>query len=199
MDHFGTIAFGTQSREHQGRRGSLDGYLDLTAGPAPTGLGPHEIEFLRERDSFYLASVGEAGWPYVQHRGGPAGFIKVVDETRIAWADRPGNRQFVSAGNLDADGRVAIIAVDYPNKRRIKLLGRASFDPQPDATTLASLGIDGRIEGLVTVEVVAFDWNCPKHLTPRFTIEEVRAGVEPLTKRIEDLESELTRLRALVG
>ena len=197
MQHFGDIAFGQNSLEHQRRRGSYESYREMREYPAAEGLGPDEIEFLHARDSFYLSSVGEQGWPYVQHRGGPAGFVRVVDPTHIAWADVAGNRQYVSAGNLDHDDRIAMIAVDYPNRRRLKLLGHARFDTQPDAELLARLGISGRMEGLVTVEVVAFEWNCPKQITPRYTVEQVRAITDPLQQRIDDLEAELAAMRAI--
>ena len=168
MEHFGDIAFSPAVRRHQQRRGSLDQYEAMLAARPPMGLGAAEIEFLQARDSFYLASVGADGWPYVQHRGGPAGFVRVVDDTHLAWIERPGNRQFVSAGNLDGDDRVSIIAVDYPSRQRLKLYGRATFDPTPTTEVLRTLGFEGRLEGLVTVEVVAVDWNCPKYITPRF-------------------------------
>jgi len=196
MEHFGAIAFGPSSQEHQRRRGSYEGYRSMIAGPAADGLGSFEVDFLAARDSIYLSSVGEAGWPYVQHRGGPAGFIRVIDPTHIAWAERAGNKQYVTAGNLDHDDRVAIIAVDYPSRMRIKLLGHARFDPDPDLALLERLGIDGRVEGLVTVEVVAFDWNCPKYITPRFTADEIREATRPLTERIAQLEAELATLQA---
>ena len=125
----------------------------------------------------------------MQHRGGPAGFLKVLDRTHLAWADRAGNRQYITAGNLDRDDRVAIIAVDYANRARLKLLGHARFEPEPDPQTLEQLDIDGRLEGLVTVEIVAFDWNCQRFITPRFTEEEVRAATEPLRARIAALEA----------
>jgi predicted pyridoxine 5'-phosphate oxidase superfamily flavin-nucleotide-binding protein len=175
MQRFHDLAFSDDARNHQRDRGSFEAYAAGAAMPPPDGLGEYEIEFLHRRDSFYLSSVGDNGWPYVQHRGGPAGFVKVADPTHIAWADRSGNRQFITAGHLDQNGRVAIIAVDYPNRLRLKLLGHASFDPHPDPAELERLGISGRLEGLVRVEVVAFDWNCPKYITPRYTEEEVAA------------------------
>lgn len=191
MQRFFDIAFEPHALAHQRRRGSYDSYERARAQPAPEGLGAPEIAFLSERDSFYLASVGANGWPYVQHRGGPPGFVRVVDPTHLAWADRSGNRQFVTAGHVDHDDRVAIIAVDYPNRQRLKLLGHARFTPEPEPELLDRLGIDGRLEGLVTVEVVAFDWNCPKYITPRFTAEEVRAAIEPLQQRIDELQAAL--------
>lgn len=192
MQTFGDLAFSPSVQRHQRRRGSLDGYRH-EGDRGPDGLGPEEIAFLTERDSFYLASVGEPGWPYVQHRGGPAGFLRVLDPTHLAWTERPGNRQFVTAGNLDHDNRVSLIAVDYPSRQRLKVLGHARWDPEPSAEALTALGSTGRIEGLVTVEVVAFDWNCPKYITPRYTEEQVEAYTAHLTRRIADLEEQLAR------
>ena len=189
MQHFLDIAVGEAAADHQRRRGSFDNYQRAESVPAPIGLSDDETDFLRHRDSFYLASVTEDGWPYVQHRGGPAGFLKVLDRTHLVWADRAGNRQYITAGNVDRDDRVAVIAVDYPNRTRLKLLGHASFDPEPDPATLEQLGIEGHIEGLVIVEVVASSWNCPKFITPRFTADEVRAATEPLRARIAELEA----------
>ena len=173
MQTFGDIAFSPLVQRHQRRRGSLEAYQREAGHPGPDGLGPDEVAFLAERDSFYLASAGENGWPYVQHRGGPAGFLRVVDPTHLAWSERSGNRQFVTAGNLDHDDRVSLIAVDYPSRQRLKVLGHARWEPEPSAQLLADLGITGRLEGLVMVEVTAFDWNCPKHITPRYTEEQV--------------------------
>jgi len=196
VQHFLDVTVGAGAAQHQRRRGSFDNYARLVAASAPVGLGDAEAEFLSQRDSFYLASATEDGWPYVQHRGGPAGFIKVLDRTHLAWAERTGNRQYITAGNLDRDTRVAMIAVDYPNRTRLKLLGHARFDPDPDPDTLQRLGIDGGLEGLLTMEVVAFDWNCPKFITPRFTAEQVRAATEPLRARITELEAVIASTEA---
>ncbi|MCU1367082.1 MAG: pyridoxamine 5-phosphate oxidase-related FMN-binding [Ilumatobacteraceae bacterium] len=191
MDNYLHVMTGADAKAHQARRGSADAYAQISAEPAPSGLGAHEVEFLAARDSFYLASAGEDGWPYVQHRGGEAGFLHVIDRTHIAWAERSGNRQYLTAGNVDHDDRVSIIAVDYPHRQRIKLIGHARFDPSPSAEELAAVGFEGRNEGVVTVEVVAFEWNCPKYITPRFTADEVDAAVEPLRRRIAELEAAL--------
>jgi uncharacterized protein len=191
MENYLDLAVGAHAIKHQQRRGSRDGYQEMAEAPAPTGLGPDEIEFLEARDSFYMASVGEDGWPYVQHRGGAPGFINVVDSMHLTWVERSGNRQFVSAGNLDHDDRVSLIAVDYPNRQRLKLYGRAQFNATPTAEELSALGFDGRTEGVVTVEVVAFAWNCPKYITPRYTADEVRSVIEPLQQRIAKLERQL--------
>lgn len=197
MQHFFSLTFGPDEQAHQRRRGSFDRYEHaLSAAPVPEGMGAAEAEFLSRRDSFYLASTGHNGWPYVQHRGGPAGFVKVLGPTRLLWAERTGNRQYITAGHLDRDDRVAMIAVDYPNRKRLKLLGHARFDPDPDPETLEQAGIDGKLEGIMTVEVVAFDWNCPKLITPRFTTDEVRALTEPLKQRIQELETQLSAQRS---
>jgi predicted pyridoxine 5'-phosphate oxidase superfamily flavin-nucleotide-binding protein len=188
MQRYHDLAFGPNARRHQAERGASEMYAASAEWPELDGLGPEEVEFLAHRDSMYLASVGEQGWPYVQHRGGPAGFIHVVDPTHLAWAERAGNRQFVSAGNIDGDDRVSIIAVDYPGRQRLKLFGHARFQPAPDPALVASFGITGRMEALMLVEIVAFDWNCPKYITPRFTADEVRSVVDPLNQRIFELE-----------
>ncbi|WP_459545134.1 pyridoxamine 5'-phosphate oxidase family protein [Nocardia sp. X0981] len=196
MEHFFALTFGAEEQAHQRRRGSFDRYEHaLSAAPVPTGMGAAEAEFLRHRDSFYLASTGSNGWPYVQHRGGPAGFVKVTGPTRLMWGESTGNRQYITAGHVDRDDRIAIIAVDYPNRKRLKLLGHARFDPDPAPETLEQLGTGGRLEGIMTVEVVAFDWNCPKFITPRFTADEMRAATEPLRERIRHLEATLAAHR----
>ncbi|WP_280493142.1 pyridoxamine 5'-phosphate oxidase family protein [Nocardia asiatica] len=197
MEHFFALTFGPDEQAHQRRQGSYGRYeRALSAAPMLEGMGAAEAEFLARRDSFYLASVGRNGWPYVQHRGGPAGFVKVLSPTRLAWAERTGNRQYITAGHLDNDDRVAMIAVDYPNRKRLKILGHARFDPDPDPEILEREGIDGKLEGLMTVEVTAFDWNCPKLITPRFTADEVRDLTEPLRERIRQLERQLAAQQA---
>ncbi|HUP72933.1 MAG TPA: pyridoxamine 5'-phosphate oxidase family protein [Acidimicrobiales bacterium] len=195
MEHFLDLTVDADAEGHQRRRGSYDNYAAARAQPVPEGLGDSEIEFLSQRDSFYLASVGVNGWPYVQHRGGPSGFVKVVDPSHLAWAERSGNRQYITAGHVDHDDRVAIIAVDYPNRQRLKLLGHARFEPDPAPGLLERIGIDGRLEGLVTVEVVAYDWNCPKYITPRFTAGDIRAVIQPLQQRIQQLEAALSQVQ----
>ncbi len=140
-------------------------------GAADDVLGPDELAFVASRDSFYLASVSASGWPYVQHRGGPPGFLRVLAPSTIAFADLRGNRQLVTAGNLADDDRVSLFLMDYAGRRRLKLLGRATLltpDEAPDlAALLAPAPLDSEVERLVRIHVVAFDWNCPKHITPR--------------------------------
>lgn len=145
-------------------------------------LGPHEAAFIAERDSFYMATVTEAGWPYVQHRGGPPGFLHVLSPTSLGFADLTGNRQLLTAGNLAANDRVALFLMDYPNRRRLKILGHARA---PSSTShselvevLADPSLRTHVERLFLIDVVAFDWNCPKFITPRYTADEVRRLVE---------------------
>ena len=198
MQHFFDIAFTPSVIERQRAHGSFEHYgAQNGPWPTPAGLSHDEQLFLTERDSFYLSSVGEDGWPYVQHRGGPIGFVTVLGPTRIAWAERLGNRQFVTAGHIDADDRVALIAVDYPNRRRLKLYGHATYVTHPTAEQVAALNhSNGRLDAIVYVDVVATDWNCPKHITPRYTADEVRALRDPLTRRVAELEAQLADLRA---
>jgi predicted pyridoxine 5'-phosphate oxidase superfamily flavin-nucleotide-binding protein len=166
-------------------------------------LGPAEATFIAARDSFYMASVGETGWPYVQHRGGPAGFIRVLDETTIAIADFRGNRQYVSVGNLVRDDRVALILMDYANRRRLKILGHARAvkgDEASDIVERVSLpGYRAKVERALVIRIAAFDWNCPQHITERYTAAEVAEAAAKLTERISALEAENARLTALVA
>jgi predicted pyridoxine 5'-phosphate oxidase superfamily flavin-nucleotide-binding protein len=202
MRTFAEIAFTPAVQTLQSAAGSRAGYARMQAeGHADEGLGEREAAFLSHADSFYLASVGESGWPYVQHRGGPRGFLKVISPSRIAFADFRGNRQYVSAGNVSRDDRVSLIVMDYPNRQRLKLLGRLRFDDVADADPELVFAVElpdyrARVERVAVVHVEAFDWNCPQHITPRYTLEEVEAASRPLHARIAALEAELGELRA---
>ena len=140
--------------------------------PDPDRLGAREIDFIHARDSFYMASLTEAGAPYIQHRGGPVGFLRVLDEHRLGFADYAGNRQLLSAGHLRRDPRVALFLMDYPARRRLKIDGEAevlSLDADPSLTAALADGAAGVVERLLRIRVEAFDWNCPQFITPRFT------------------------------
>lgn len=163
-----------------------------------TPLGPDEIEFIGMRDSFYIATVSETGWPYVQHRGGPVGFLRVRDPETLAFDDFLGNRQLLSTGNLDGgDGRVALFLMDYPQRTRLKIMGNARVIDADDEPALAKeLLPDARllpkVERVFIVDVVSYDWNCQQYITPRYTEEEVEAAiVAPLKARIRQLEAQL--------
>ena len=158
-------------------------------------LSDVERQFIAERDSFYQATVSESGWPYVQFRGGPTGFLKVIDSRTIGFADFRGNIQYLSVGNINADGRVALILLDYAHRRRLKIWGKATVVHEADdPDLLARLTIPGyraRVERAIVIAVKAFDWNCPQHITPRFTEAEVRAAIAPLRAEIETLRKRL--------
>jgi uncharacterized protein len=159
-----------------------------------------ERDFIEARDSFYMATVSQTGWPYVQHRGGPQGFLKVLDETTLGFADFRGNQQYVSLGNIHADDRVALILMDYPHRARLKILAHMEErDLKADpalAGRLVTPGYRGKVERAFLLHLETFDWNCQQHITPRFTIAEIEAAVVPLHQRIAALEAENVALRA---
>ena len=193
---FAQVAFTPAVQRLQERDGSRSHYAHgEAAGSGADPLGPGEAAFIRERDSFYMATVGETGWPYLQHRGGPKGFLKVLDARTIAFADFRGNRQHVSEGNLSGNDRIALILVDYASRQRLKLLGRASaLDAanEPDlAESTAEPGYGAKVERVLVIRVEAFDWNCPQHITPRYSEAELGPVVEPLRARIRELEEQL--------
>jgi len=172
----------------------------LPPAPERDVLTLEETEFIAARDSFYLATVTEDGWPYVQHRGGPAGFLRAVGPNQLGFADLGGNRQLVSTGNLAALDRVALFLMDYPRRERLKILGHARVLDAREHPALAdqlapSAGLRRAVERLVVIDVVAFDWNCPKYITPRYTGAEVESAVAPLRKRVAELEAQLAGRR----
>lgn len=158
-----------------------------------------ETAFVQARDSFYLATISQSGWPYIQHRGGAPGFLKVLDATTLAFADFRGNRQYITLGNLASDDRAALFLMDYPGRRRLKILAHMrsrELAAEPElARRLSSPGDKGRPERAFILKLEAFDWNCPQHITPRFTLAEVAAQTAPLRRRLAEAEAELIRLR----
>jgi predicted pyridoxine 5'-phosphate oxidase superfamily flavin-nucleotide-binding protein len=198
MSWFGDLLFTPSVTAVQQRMGSRAAYA-RSAGDGPVALGLDEREFIGARDSFYLASVGEGGWPYVQHRGGPPGFVHVLDDRALGFADYRGNGQYISVGNLAADDRVALLFMDYPNRARLKVLARASIiSGDQDAELVRRVGAgsgSARVERVFVLRVDAFDWNCPQHITPRFTEHELREALTPLRERLEALERENEALR----
>lgn len=182
----------------QEEKGSLGMYTDsIGAGPGePHQITEQEAELILTRDSFYMATVGETGWPYLQHRGGDAGFVKILDSNTIGWAERNGNRQYIGTGNISANGRVALILLDYPSKTRLKVYGEATHHANPSPELLEQLGAtDMRTDGAITITLLATAWNCPKYITPRFTEEHVSGAIEMLQERIGVLENELAVAR----
>jgi predicted pyridoxine 5'-phosphate oxidase superfamily flavin-nucleotide-binding protein len=174
----------------------------IPPAPGPDELGDLEEVFIGQRDSFYIASVNGDGWPYIQHRGGPRGFLKFIDSRTLGFADLAGNRQLLTAGNVADNDRVALFLMDYPRRERLKILGHSEVIPASSAPAalLAELTPEGiptaMVERLFRIRVTAYDWNCPKYITPRFTVAEVEQAAAPLKRRIVELEAELTALRA---
>jgi len=186
-----TPAVAAAQRRYYGRE------FAATPGAPPDELGAEERAFIAARDSFYLATVTESGWPYVQHRGGPPGFLRVLSDRRIGFADLRGNRQLLTTGNVAANNRVALFLMDYPQRSRLKILGHANIVAASEAPELAAQLADptSMIERVVTIDVVAFDWNCPKYITPRYTLAEIETLTRPLTSRIAELEARLQARR----
>jgi predicted pyridoxine 5'-phosphate oxidase superfamily flavin-nucleotide-binding protein len=160
----------------------------------------NEAAFIAARDSFYMATVSETGWPYVQHRGGPAGFLKVLDETTLGFADFRGNRQYISLGNIAANDRVALILVDYPRRTRLKILAHMEPHNLEAGSDLASRlmlpGYKAKPERAYLLHLETFDRNCPQHITPRFTVAEIESSISPLQARIAAIEAENAELRS---
>lgn len=163
-------------------------------------FGPSEQHFIATRDSFYIASVSETGWPYVQHRGGPQGFMKLIGDRTIAFADYSGNRQYISVGNFDAESRACLFLMDYPQRARLKIYARVEIlelDADPALTKLVTIPeYRANLERVFKLTLEAFDWNCPQHITPRFSELEISAAVEPLRSRLDELEAQNATLRA---
>jgi uncharacterized protein len=174
----------------------------VRSAPETDVLTPSETYFIASRDSFYMATVSETGWPYIQHRGGPAGFVKVLGPNLVGFADFKGNRQLISTGNLDTTDRVALFMMDYPHRTRLKLLGHARVldaREHPELVDqLAPEPLRGKVERLFLVQIVSYDWNCPQYITPRFTAAEVEKYAAPLKARIAELEAQLAARDASV-
>ncbi len=193
MEKYFDIAFTPETLALQQRKGSRDNYADAALEwPAPSRLSTQEINHISARDSFYMASAGSTGWPYVQHRGGDIGFVKILGPTQIGWIERNGNRQYLGAGNIAGNDRVSLILVDYPQRTRLKIYGHATHVPDPAADLLERLdATDVRNDGVILIEVAAYDWNCPKYITQRFTADDIAAITEPLHTRIAQLAAQL--------
>jgi hypothetical protein len=205
MSRFAELAFTPLVKEQQERHGSRRQYARMEAmGEAGDRLTDFEREFIAGRDGFYMASTGETGWPYIQYRGGEKGFLHVLDDRTLGFADLRGNKQYISVGNLGHDDRVALFFMDYAHQMRLKILGRATVheNDAEAAELLEKLRVPGEktpAERAMVIHVEGFDWNCPQHITPRYTQEELMGTLEPVRKRLEALEAENARLRGLVG
>ena len=194
MKRFADLAFTPSVVAAQQRYGSREIGRRLEQRPPPTALGDRECDFIAQCESFFIATVGAGGWPYVQHRGGAAGFVRCIGDDTVALPDYRGNRQYLSVGNLDHDGRVALIIVDFAEQRRLKLMGRArhvdAADADPDL--IARLGPsvgNALVERYLLIRIESFDWNCPQHIPLRISPEAVAARLQPLNRHIDHLES----------
>ena len=179
--------------QYYGRAGKI------ADAPKRDPLGQAETEFIAARDSFYLGSISGSGWPYIQHRGGPPGFLQVINETTLAFADYKGNRQLLSTGNVSVNDRVALFLMDYKNRERLKILGHARVEDARLHSELVAQVSDANmrssVERLVFIDVVSFDWNCPKYITPRYSVAEVEELAGPLRARIVELEAQLRAVK----
>ena len=180
--------------QYYGRAGKI------ADAPERDPLGQAEAEFIASRDSFYVGSISESGWPYIQHRGGPLGFLRMINETTLAFADYKGNRQLLTTGNVSVNDRVALFLMNYKNRERLKILGHARVEDaraHPELVVqLADPKMQSAVERLVFIDVVSFDWNCPKYITPRYSSEEVNELVGPLKTRIAELEAQLYAVKS---
>lgn len=195
------LAFTPEIKAQQSAHGSREHYekYEAQVQDKPDPITEAEASFIAARDSFYFSTIGETGWPYVQHRGGPAGFVRVLDEQRLGMADFRGNRQYISVGNLVNDDRASLFFMDYANKRRLKALAharRVDLADDPDLAEKISLpGYRAKVEHALIFTIEAFEWNCPAHITPRFTEAQIAPGIRDLHTQISLLEAEVKRLQ----
>ncbi|MFD7061711.1 pyridoxamine 5'-phosphate oxidase family protein [Streptomyces sp. NPDC059906] len=204
MSRYAHLAYTPTVRAVQAERGSALAAGRRLRAPADRRdpLGPAEAAFLAGLDGFLLGSVGETGWPYIQFRGGPPGFLHVLDERTVAFADVGGNRQYITTGNLRGDDRVALFFLDHARAARLKMYGRATVSTEDERPELAALlqatRTEGRVERLVVIAVEGWDWNCHRHITPRFSERELSEVLEPTRRRlaqVDRLERENAALR----
>jgi len=176
--NFTKLAFTESVKKVQEQQGSRHSYARMETSGDRFVLTPNEISFIQSRDSFYMGTVGENGWPYVQFRGGPKGFLKVIDDTTIGYADFRGNRQYITTGNLNDNNKASLFLIDYPSQRRLKIWAESKIiDADQDPDLVQEFQMDdykAHIERVVVFTIQAYDWNCPQHITQRYTLEEIR-------------------------
>jgi predicted pyridoxine 5'-phosphate oxidase superfamily flavin-nucleotide-binding protein len=198
--NFAEIAFTDAVKALQEKHGSRKGYERMEKFNVIDGLSENEMSFISNRDSFYLASIGEKNFPYIQHRGGPKGFVKVLDKNTIGFIDFSGNKQYISVGNFATNNNVALIMMDYPARARLKILAKAEIielKDNPELLSKLDLGeYEFRPERMMLFHIEAFDWNCPQHIIQRFTVEEIQIAFEPKFQYISKLEEEIENLKS---
>lgn len=197
--NFAAIAFSESVKALQEKHGSRKNYERMEKLQVIDGLSENEIAFIEDRDSFYMATIGEKNFPYIQHRGGPKGFLKVLNNKRLGFIDFTGNKQYISVGNLETNNNVALIMVDYPARARLKIFAKATIvelDDNPEL--LAKLDLSEykfRPERMMILDIEAYDWNCPQHITPRYTVSEIEEAFAPQHNHIAKLEAEIKTLK----
>ena len=197
--NYASLAFTDPVKKMQEKVGSRVSYERMEKGTYVDGLTENEIDFIANRDSFYIATIGENGYPYIQHRGGPKGFLKVLDTKRLGFIDFRGNAQYISVGNIATHNQVAMIMVDYPARARLKIYAQAKIiELNEDHKLREQLDLKEymvRPERMMVFDIDAYDWNCPQHITPRYTAEEINEAFVPQREQIAHLEQEVKRLK----
>jgi predicted pyridoxine 5'-phosphate oxidase superfamily flavin-nucleotide-binding protein len=192
--NFAEIAFTDAVKELQEKHGSRKSYERMEKFNVIDGLSENEMDFIEDRDSFYLASIGVKNFPYIQHRGGPKGFVKIIDKNTIGFIDFTGNKQYISVGNFATNNNVALIMMDYPARARLKIFATAEIvELKDNPELLESLDLGEykyRPERMMVFHIEAYDWNCPQHITPRFTVNEIENALKPQLEKITQLEKE---------
>jgi uncharacterized protein len=197
--NYSEIAFTDPVKAMQEKLGSRASYARMEKKIIIDGFTDHAKDFISKRDSFYIATTGENGYPYIQHRGGPKGFLKVLNPMRLGMIDFEGNAQYITVGNIVTNNKVSIIMVDYPSRTRLKIYAKAEIVMlNEDHELYRQLDLKDykfRPQRMFVFEVEAYDWNCPQHITPRYTIEEINEAFTPQQKYISTLELEIVELK----
>jgi uncharacterized protein len=197
--NFASLAFTDAVKNLQEKNGSRVSYARMEQLTYVDGLTENEIDFISQRDSFYMASIGENGFPYIQHRGGPKGFVKVLDAKRIGFIDFKGNMQYISVGNIETNKNMSLIMVDYPARARLKIYAKAEIvelkdNPElHDALDLKEYKF--RPERMMVLHIEAYDWNCPQHITPKYTVEEIEKAFAGQRQQVTKLQEEIIALK----
>ncbi|MFT7034075.1 MAG: putative pyridoxine 5'-phosphate oxidase superfamily flavin-nucleotide-binding protein [Cyclobacteriaceae bacterium] len=201
--NFAEIAFTEAVKKLQEKHGSFKSYERIEKFSVIDGLTPNEITFIQNRDSFYLASIGAKEFPYIQHRGGPKGFLKVIDSKRVGFIDFTGNKQYVSVGNIATNNNVSLIMIDYPTRTRLKIFAEAEIVELGDNSELHDqLDLENykfRPERIMVFHIEAYDWNCPQHIKPRYTVDEINEAFMPQKEYITKLEAEIKELKGKIN
>ena len=197
--NYAELVFSASVKEIQKRLGSRANYARMERETYVDGLTDYEIDFISQRDSFYMASIGENNFPYIQHRGGPKGFLKVLDSKRVGFIDFRGNMQYITVGNTVNNSNVSIIMMDYPARTRLKILAKAEIvelKDNPELYHLLDLSeYKFRPEWMMLLNIEAYDWNCPQHITPRYTVAEITGVFDSQQRYTQKLEEEIKELK----